>query len=39
MYIAPGQGQTNPWGQNFKDLIILTICHFDHLLQVLKKLL
>ena len=31
MYIAPGQGQTTPWGQ------ILMPYHFAHLLQILKQ--
>ena len=35
MYIAPGQGQTNPWGQNFD--VNRKALSFDHLLQVLKK--
>ena len=35
MYIAPGQGQTTPWGQ----MLMSTECpyHFAHLLQVLKQ--
>ena len=27
---SPGQGQTNPWGQNL--YIIINVCHFGHLL-------
>ena len=30
MYIAPGQGQTTPWGQNvFININILSICLFS----------
>ena len=28
MYIAPGQGQTTPWGQNFYVKIFLSLCPF-----------
>ena len=33
MYIAPGQGQTTRWGQNF-DVNKNSPYHFAHLLQV-----
>ena len=35
MYIAPGQGQTTPWGQMLMSTE--SPYHFAHLLQVLKQ--
>ena len=35
MYIAPGQGQTTPWGQMLMSTE--SPVHFAHLLQVLKQ--
>ena len=35
MYIALGQGQTTPWGQNFD--VNRNTYHFAHLLQVKKQ--
>ena len=35
MYIAPGQGQTTPWGQMLMSTE--SPYHFAHLLQVLKR--
>ena len=37
MCMTPGQGQTTRYGQNFTKT--LTICHFDHLLQVISHLM
>ena len=36
MYIAPGKGQTTPWGQNFESTEIPY--HFAHLWPVLKNI-
>ena len=36
MYIAPGQGQTTPWGQNFYVKNSLSLCPF---VASLKKIL